>query len=164
MGHQCLDSKQKIHPFSTSRCVMWPLVRQLPVHLINPRQHSPPTFVVEETLHLHGGPGVGDAEHGAGHNALLGRRVVRGPHQAPVWLVVKSLQNLHSLAPAHCKLPTAAIAGHKVMDHHRQLTATGQLKQNKYRTEKWNLTWSVDVCSLYFHCAQSIHSVSTGLS
>lgn len=98
------------------------------VDMLNPRKHSPPTFVVEESLHLHRGPGVGDTEHGAGHNALLGWRVVRGPHQAPVRLVVESLQNLHSLASAHCKLPTAAITGHKIMDHNCQLTTTGQLK------------------------------------
>lgn len=94
----------------------------------NSRRH-PPTFVVEEALHLHGRPGVSDTEHGAGYDALLGWRAVCGPHQAPVRLVVESLQNLHSLASAHRQLPTAAtITGHKVMDHHCQLTATGQLK------------------------------------
>lgn len=91
-----------------------------------------PTFVVEEPLHLHGGPGVSDAEHGAGYDALLGRGAVRGPHQAPVWLVVQSLEDLHSLASAHRQLPAAAtITGHKVMDHYCQLTATGQLKQKR---------------------------------
>lgn len=90
----------------------------------HPRNYSAPTFVVEEPLHLHGGPGVSDAEHGARHDALLGRRTVCGPDQAPVWFVVESLQNLHSLASTYRQLPIAApITGHKVMDHHRQLTA-----------------------------------------
>lgn len=91
-----------------------------------------PTFVVEEPLHLHGGPGVSDAEHGTGHDALLGRRAVCGPHQDPVRLVVETLQNLHSLASPHRQLPAAtSTAGQKVMDHHRQLTATGKLKWKK---------------------------------
>lgn len=79
---------------------------------------------------------MGNTEHGAGHNALLGRRVVRGPHQAPVRLVVESLQNLHSLASAYRKLPTAAITGHKIVDDHSQLAATGQLKWKKYTEQK----------------------------
>lgn len=52
---------------------------------------SPPTFVVEKPLHLHGRPGVSDTEHGARYNALLSRRAVCGPHQAPVRLVMESL-------------------------------------------------------------------------
>lgn len=88
--------------------------------------------MVEEPLHLHGGPGVSDTEHGAGYDALLGWRAICGPHQAPVRLVVESLQNLHSLASPHRQLPAAAaITGNKVMDHHCQLTATGQLKWKK---------------------------------
>lgn len=95
----------------------------------NVRKHSSPTFVVEEPFHLHGGSGVSNTEHGARYDALLGWRTVCGPHQAPVRLVVESLQNFHSLASAHSQLPTAAaITGHKVMDHHCQLTATRQLK------------------------------------
>lgn len=31
------------------------------------------TFVVEDALHLHGGPGVGNAEHGTGNQTLQGR-------------------------------------------------------------------------------------------
>lgn len=50
-----------------------------------------PTFVVEEPLHFHGGPGVSNAQDGAGHNPLLGRGSVGGPHQTPVWFVVESL-------------------------------------------------------------------------
>lgn len=99
-----------------------------------PRNYSAPTFVVEEALHLHGGPGVSDAEHGAGYNALLGRGAVRGPDQAPVGLVVEPLQNLHSLASAYCQLPVAAtVTGHKVVDDHCELTATRELqgKQQK---------------------------------
>lgn len=85
--------------------------------------------MVEEALHLHGRPGVSNAEHGAGHDALLGWTAVCGPHQAPVRLIVESLQNLHSLASPHRQLSTAAtVAGHEVVDHHRQLTATGELK------------------------------------
>lgn len=87
------------------------------------------TFVVENTLHLHGGPGMGDAEHGAGHQALLGRRAVCGPDQAPVWLVVTTLQNLHRLTTTHSQL--VAVAGHEVMNHHSQLTATGELRRTK---------------------------------
>lgn len=74
---------------------------------------------------------MSDTEHGTGYNALLSWRAICGPHQAPVWLIVETLQNLHSLASAHRQLPTATITGHKVMDHHRQLTATGQLKGQK---------------------------------
>ncbi len=92
--------------------------------------------MVEEPLHLHGGPGVSDAEHGAGYDALLGWRAVGGSHQAPVGLVVQSLQNLHSLASAHRQLPTAApITGHEVMDHYCQLTAAGQLTEKTERKE-----------------------------
>lgn len=97
----------------------------------NPRKHPPPTFVVEEPLHLHRRPGVSDAEHGAGHDALLSGRAVCGPHQAPVRLVMEPLQNLHSLAPAHRQLPATAVGGHKVMDHHCQLAAAGQLKREE---------------------------------
>lgn len=32
-----------------------------------------PTFVVEDPLHLHAAARVGDAQHGAGHQAFLGR-------------------------------------------------------------------------------------------
>lgn len=85
--------------------------------------------MVEETLHLHGRPGVSNAEHGAGHDALLSRRAVCGPHQAPIRLVMESFKNLHSLTSAHRQLAAATVTGHKVMDHHCQLTATGQLKQ-----------------------------------
>lgn len=90
-----------------------------------------PTFVVEESLHLHGWPGVSDTEHGAGYNALLSWRAVCGPHQTPIRFVMESLQNLHCLASAHRQLPTATITGHKVMDHYSQLTTTGQLKWNE---------------------------------
>lgn len=97
-------------------------------------RHSAPTFVVEEPLHLHGGPGVSDTEHGAGYDALLGRGAVSGPHQAPVGPVVEPLQNLHGLPSAHRQLATgAAIAGDEVVDHHCQLTAAGQLKWKEDR-------------------------------
>lgn len=85
--------------------------------------------MVEDALHLHGGPGVGDAEHGAGHQALQGRGAVRGPDQAPVRPVVAALQNLHRLAAPHRQL--VAVAGHEVVDHHSQLTAAGQLRENR---------------------------------
>lgn len=101
----------------------------------NPRKYFPPTFVVEESLHLHGWPGVSDTEHGAGYNALLSWRAVCGPHQAPIRLVMESLQNLHRLASAHRQLPTATISGHKVVDHDSQLTTTGQLKWDQERTD-----------------------------
>lgn len=91
----------------------------------------PPTFVVEESLHFHGRPGVCDAEHGAGHDALLGRGAVGGAHQAPVGLVVEPLQDLHSLAPPHRQLPAAAVGGHEVVAHHRQLAAAGQLRRKR---------------------------------
>lgn len=83
------------------------------------------TFVIEDAFHLHGGPGMGDAEHRAGHQALLGRSAVCGPDQAPVWFVVTALQNLHSLTPPHRQL--VAVAGHKVVYDHSQLTAAGEL-------------------------------------
>lgn len=106
----------------------------LPVGVLKqnkPEKHSPPTFVVEEPFHLHGRPGVSDTEHGTGYDALLSWRAICGSHQAPVWLVVETLQNLHSLASAYRQLPTATITGNKVMDHHCQLAATGQLKGQK---------------------------------
>lgn len=87
------------------------------------------TFVVEDALHLHGGPGMCDTEHGAGHQALLGWRAVCGSDQAPVWLVVTALQNLHRLAAPHGQL--IAVAGHEVMNHHSQLTATRELRGDK---------------------------------
>lgn len=50
-----------------------------------------PTFVVKDALHLHAAAGVGDTEHGTGHQALQGWGTVRGPHQAPVRLIVEPL-------------------------------------------------------------------------
>lgn len=84
--------------------------------------------MVEEPLHLHGRSRVSDAEHGAGNDALLSRGTVRGPHQAPVGLVVEPLQDLHSLTSAHRQLAAAAITGYEVVDHHCQFTATGELQ------------------------------------
>lgn len=95
----------------------------------------PPTFVVKEPLHLHGRPRVSDAEHGAGNDALLSRGTVRGPHQAPVGLVVEPLQDLHSLTSAHRELTTAAITGYEVVDHHCQFTATGELQGEQEKSE-----------------------------
>lgn len=95
----------------------------------------PPTFVVKEPLHLHGRPRVSDAEHGAGNDALLSRGTVRGPHQAPVGLVVEPLQDLHSLTSAHRQLTTAAITGYEVVDHHCQFTATGELQGEQEKSE-----------------------------
>lgn len=88
-----------------------------------------PTFVVEDALHLHRGPGVGNAEHGTGDQALQGRGAVRGPHQAPVGPVVAALQDLHRLAAPYRQL--VAVAGHKVVDHHRQLAAPRELPREK---------------------------------
>ena len=107
---------------------------------------SPPTaltFVVEDALHLHGGPGMGDTEHSAGNQALLCRGAVCGPDQAPVRLVVTALQNLHRLAAAHSQL--VAVAGHEVVYHHSQLTATRELRERiitksralLYKTVQW---------------------------
>lgn len=72
--------------------------------------------MVEDALHLHGGPGVGDAEHGTGNQTLQGRGPVCGPHEAPVRPVVAALQDLHRLAAAHRQL--VAVAGHEVVYHH----------------------------------------------
>ena len=72
---------------------------------------------------------MSDAEHGTGYYALLGRGAVRGPHQAPVWLVVKPLQHLYRLTPPYSQLRAAAITSHKVMDDHGQLTATRELER-----------------------------------
>lgn len=98
-------------------------------------ERFPPTFVVEEPLHLHGRPGVSDAEHGAGNNALLSRGTVRGPHQAPVGLVVEPLQDLHGLTSAHRQLTAAAITGDEVVDHHCQFTATGELQGEQEKSD-----------------------------
>lgn len=89
--------------------------------------HTALTFVVEDALHLHGGPGMGDTKHGAGHQTLLGWGAVCGPDQAPVWLVVTTLQNLHCLAAPHSQL--IAVAGHEVMYHHSQLATTRELRE-----------------------------------
>ncbi len=70
---------------------------------------------------------MGDAEHGAGHQALLSRGAVCSPDQAPVWLFVAALQNLHRLTAPHCQL--VAVAGHEVVYDHSQLTATGELRE-----------------------------------
>lgn len=83
--------------------------------------------MVEDALHLHGGPGVGDAEHGAGHQALQGRGAVRGSDQTPVGPLMAALQDLHSLAAADRQL--VAVAGHEVVNHHGKLAATRQLRR-----------------------------------
>lgn len=70
---------------------------------------------------------MGDAEHGAGHQALQGRGAVCGPDQAPVWPFVAALQDLHRLTAPHRQL--VAVAGHEVVYHHGQLTPTGELKE-----------------------------------
>lgn len=72
--------------------------------------------MVEDAFHLHGGPGVGYAEHGAGNQTLQGRWPVCGPHKAPVRPLVASLQDLHCLAAPHRQL--VAVAGHEVVYHH----------------------------------------------
>lgn len=74
---------------------------------------------------------MSDAEHGTGYYALLGRGAVRGPHQAPVWLVMEPLQHLHRLTPPYSQLRAAAITSHKVMDDHGQLTATRELERGR---------------------------------
>lgn len=81
--------------------------------------------MVEDPLHLYAAARVGDAEHGAGHEAFLRGRAVGGAHQAPIGFVLRPLQHLHSLASLHAQL--RAITGHEVVDDHRQLTATRQL-------------------------------------
>lgn len=91
------------------------------------------TFVVKDSLHLHGRPGVGDAQHGAGDQALQGRRAVRRPHQAPVGFVVATLQDLDGLTSSHIQL--VAVAGHEVVDHHSELTAAGELRKRRPRSE-----------------------------
>lgn len=91
-----------------------------------------PTFVVEDALHLHAAPGVGDAQGTAGDQALGRGRPVGGPHQAPVGLVVGPLQDFHRLAAADGEL--GAIAGREVMDHHGQLAAAGQLGRTGHRS------------------------------
>lgn len=111
------------------------------------------TFVVEDALHLHGGPGVGDAEHGTGNQALQGRGAVRGPHQAPVGPVVAALQDLHRLAPPHRQF--VAVAGHEVVDHHGQLAATRELSRGKTKTslgtESWRDQTFMNVCVCVYH-------------
>lgn len=87
------------------------------------------TFVVEDALHLHGGPGVGDAEHGAGHQALQGWGAVRGSDQTPVGPLVAALQDLHRLAAADRQL--VAVAGHEVVNHHGEFAATRQLRRRR---------------------------------
>lgn len=75
--------------------------------------------MVKNALHLHAAAGVSDAEHRAGHQALLGGRAVCGTDQAPVGLVVGSFHQLHRLTSAYSQLRT--IAGHEVVDDHSQL-------------------------------------------
>ena len=91
-----------------------------------------PTFVVEDVLHLHAAPGVGDAQGTAGDQALGRGRPVSGPHQAPVGFVVGPLQDFHGLATADGEL--GAVAGREVVDHHGQLAAAGQLGRRGHRS------------------------------
>lgn len=111
----------------------------------NVLQCYPPTFVVKEPLHLHGRPRMSYAEHGARNDALLSWGTVRGPHQAPVGLVVEPLQDFHSLTSAHRQLTAAAITGYKVVDHHCQFTATGELQGEQEKSE---------VRSFYIRCME----------
>lgn len=74
---------------------------------------------------------MGDAEHGAGHQALQGRGAVRGSDQTPVGPLVAALQDLHRLAAADRQL--VAVAGHEVVNHHGELATTRQLR----RTRRW---------------------------
>lgn len=89
--------------------------------------------MVEDALHLHGGPGVGDAQHGAGHQAFQGRGAVRSSDQTPVRPLVAALQDLHRLAAADRQL--VAIAGHEVVNDHGELAATRQLEGRVRSTE-----------------------------
>ena len=99
------------------------------------------TFVVEDALHLHGGPGVGNTEHGARHQTLQGRGAVCGPYQTPVWPFMAALQDLHRLTSPHSQL--IVVAGHEVMYHHSQLTATGQLKERRWSLQETSWADSV---------------------
>lgn len=125
------------------------LLRCFPLHTL-----SNCTFVVENALHLHGGPGVGNAEHGTGHQTLQGGGTVRGPDKAPVRSVVAALQDLHCLTTPHCQL--VAVAGHEVVYDHSQLTATGELKETRISTRnkcrKISLTFlAICVCVCVCH-------------
>lgn len=136
--HQCCVCKHSLESISCSQCLndVWTSFCVAWVQWqCKCSGTNPPTLVVEEPLHLHGWPGVSDAEHGAGNDALLSRGTVRGPHQAPVGLVVEPLQDLHSLAPAHRQLSAAAITGDEVVDHHCQFTATGELQGEQEKSD-----------------------------
>lgn len=97
-----------------------------------PGRPRTPTFVVEDALHLHAAPGVGDAQGATGDQALGRRRPVSGPHQAPVGFVMGPLQDFHGLAAADGEL--GAVAGREVVDHHGQLAAAGQLGRRGHRS------------------------------
>lgn len=115
--------------------MFWLSIRFVPTYTNSPFSPIPfRTFVVEDSLHLHGGPRMSDAEHGAGHQALQCRRAVCCPDEAPVWLVVTPLQHLHGLTPAHRQL--VAVAGHEVVYDHGQLTATRELWRGR-RAQVW---------------------------
>lgn len=105
--------------------------------------------MVKEPLHLHGWPRVSDAEHGAGNDALLSWGTVGGPHQAPVGLVVEPLQDFHSLTSAHRQLAVAAITCREVVDHHCQLTATGELQAEQEK--RWVAGQSRFTCNVWKH-------------
>ena len=145
--------KQEIHPISFpfqqlfhKKCYLSKCTSSFRIPIVGVKKtqklsnYFASTFVVKEPLHLHGRSGMSDTEHGAGHDALLGRGAVCSPDQAPVWFVVKSLQNLHGLTSAHSQLPIATtVAGHKVMDHHRQLTSSRELEKTNKNVVKMPL-------------------------
>lgn len=112
--------------------------------VILPGAARPPTFPCgEEAVHVHAAAGVGDGEGGAGHQAFLRWRALRGPHQAPARPLARALQQLHRLARLHRQLPRATCR--KVLQDHRLLTSARQL-QGRDRERQTLLHFYITVC------------------
>lgn len=92
--------------------------------------------MVKNALHLHATARVGDAEGPAGDQAFRSWGPICGSDQAPVGLVMGPLQDLHCLPTADCQLIT--VAGGEVVDYHRQLAPTRQLRGEKTRRSQMN--------------------------
>lgn len=91
----------------------------------------------EEALHLHAAAGVRDTEGRAGHQALLRGATVGGPHQTPAGAVTGPLQQLHRLTRLEAELAGTTCC--EVLQHHRQLTAPGELRDRARERENSEL-------------------------
>lgn len=105
---------------------------------------------------------MGDAQHGAGHQALQGRRAVRGSDQTPVGSLVAALQDLHRLAAADRQL--VAVAGHEVVNDHGELAASRQLRRRRRSSARFRhcVKWITNMCVCVFAYLVAIQCVLRG--